>query len=315
MKYSIQKLDLEHLSDPLKSEFRLFLPPRFRICLDGKDPDQVEGTKVLAFAASIKGSPIALAVAGLYPDVDLAELYAFKVRDLHAHMALGNDLLMALEAETFKNNALTINHYFRQSDTDTPAFRALLHERGWSKPQLYMLRYFFDCFTSNPPFYQYAMNLPEGYEVFPWSAITETDRKILLKESEQGRFSKQVSPFIDEEHIEPLNSLGLRYKGEVIGWVITHKIAPDTLKYTSLFVKPEYRFSGVSMKLMIDSMKIQQKSSIKWTIIEVGMEDLDRSWFKIVTKRLAPFALQVDEIYQTWKASSPEVFKFQPKTR
>jgi hypothetical protein len=32
-----------------------------------------------------------------------------------------------------------------------------------------------------------------------------------------------LGPFVEEERIELLNSLGLRYKGEVVGWHITHR--------------------------------------------------------------------------------------------
>jgi hypothetical protein len=39
--------------------------------------------------------------------------------------------------------------------------------------------------------------------------------------------------------MEPVNSLGLRFDGQIVEWIITHRIAPGTTRYTALFVHKE----------------------------------------------------------------------------
>jgi len=105
----------------------------------------------------------------------------------------------------------------------------------------------------------------------------------------------------EEKIIEYTNSLGLRYKKEVIGWMITHRIAPDTIRYTSLYVDPEYQYKGPSIRLLIESMVLQTRSTIKWALFEINLDQINPSWYKFVQKRLAPYSQKITEIYKTWK--------------
>ncbi len=284
-------------------------PPRFRCCLDGKDPDGVENAKVLLFAAMQEEALAALAVAAIYEEVGSAELFSFEIKEEFRSEELGIEMLQKLEEAAFQGNVLIITYFLRKTDPISPLILKILERKRWSAPKLFMTRYFFDTIASHPPFYDYPLQLPAGYQIFPWKNLRKEERRKLLKQYDEGHFSALVSPFHQEEKIEPLNSLGLRYKGEVIGWVITHKISSDTLKYASFYVRPEFRYKGVSMCLMVDSMKRQQRSTVKWSVIEVNAQDRDSSWGKIVDKRLKRFAFFIDEIYLTWKAASPDVFK------
>ncbi len=315
MSYSVEKLDLAHLSVALKREYRLLLPTRFRFCLDGKDPDGIEGTKILAFSAMVNEMPAGIAVAGLYEEVGLVELYAVKIKEIFSNVELGKILLKTLEEEVFRTGALIINYLFSLSDPDTPILLNILKERDWVEPKLFMTRFFFEAYTFHPPWFENPPQLSEYYEEFPWKKLTEEERQILVKENKQGHYPVTISPFHEEDTIEPFTSLGLRYKKQVIGWVINHRIAPDTLRYSAFYVKPDFKHKGVSMRLLVDSMKLQQKSPMKWSIFEISHQDYDKSWNKIVLKRLAPYAIQVDKIYQTWKAYSAEVFKIQHKSK
>lgn len=306
----LEILEAGHLPSELRRDCILLTPPRYRCCLDGVDPDGIEDVRILLIAGFHNSTLAALAITGIYKIIGFAELFSFEIKQDYRTKEAASQVLQKLEEVAF-SEVLTIHYFLRLTEPISPLLQKTLKDASWSSPELFMTRYFFDAIASHPDFYEYPLKLPEGCEIFPWKELKDHERDQLLKEHRHRHFSDIVSPFHEEEKIESLNSLGLRYKGEVIGWMITQRVAPDTLKYASFYVRPEFRYKGASMRLMIDSIKIQQKSNIKWFLIEVNYN----SWGIIVDKRLKRYSLVIDEIYLTWKAKSPDVFKFPDKRR
>ena len=70
---------------------------------------------------------------------------------------------------------------------------------------------------------------------------------------------KKFTPFTQEDKIEPLNSLGLRYKDKVIGWMINHRIAPDTIRYTQMYVHPDYQPLSRSILFLAKAIEIHSR--------------------------------------------------------
>src|SRR5690606_11087501 len=122
--------------------------------------------------------------------------------------------------------------------------------RGTPKP--FMLRCFYDCFNFNPPWYEKPPALPSAFQEFKWNQLRKKEREQLEKDLKQSRIHTSVNPLSKKLPFEPLNSLGLRYCDKVIGWMITHRIAPDIIRYSALYVEPEYAFKGYSIRLLVD---------------------------------------------------------------
>lgn len=309
MDYTIATHLAPSLSPDLKKNCRLLVPPRFRCCLDGIDPDEIEGTEIVVFTVISKQDVVAIALLGLYNNFPFGELFCLKIKDDSLDSRLCFDLLQQVEEIAFVQDKILINHFLRLNEPESPLLSTILKERGWDEPKLFLKRFFFDSYTFEPPWYETPPVLPSQIKEFLWKNLKPGERKVLQNEYAQGHFSDQISPFFKEDKIEPVTSLGLRYKKQVIGWAINHLVAPDTLRYTSLYIKPEFKHTGYAIRLLVDSIKRQQNSPYKWSLFELNTQSNERSWATFVTRRLAPYALSVDDIYQTWKASSPGVFK------
>ncbi|NET42698.1 hypothetical protein [Okeania sp. SIO2B3] len=58
-------------------------------------------------------------------------------------------------------------------------------------------------------------------------------------------YPTSLSPF-GNTPAEPLNSLGLRYETQLVGWMVTHRVATDAIRYSTMvrtgnfFVIPVY---------------------------------------------------------------------------
>jgi hypothetical protein len=98
--------------------------------------------------------------------------------------------------------------------------------------------------------------LPPEYEIVDWVDLTAADRA-RIAEPRDGRawFPKTLDPFHFESEMETLNSLALRYHGEVVGWLITCRTGPTTMYYRCLFVREDLARLGRGLALIGEAIR------------------------------------------------------------
>ena len=88
-------------------------------------------------------------------------------------------------------------------------------------------------------------------EVFPWSELTDDESEKLesTQASSDCWFPEMLSPLIDNTHLHQPTSLGIRFEGEVIGWLITHRVNDGPISFVTMFAKPipDYPLAGLKM--------------------------------------------------------------------
>lgn len=97
------------------------------------------------------------------------------------------------------------------------SLEGLLEKLHWGAPTLRMriCESDFESITRAP--WMARRKFPPGYEVFPWVNLTAAEREdIVARKQEQEWYPDQLSPFWMEALLEPVGSLGLRYKGEIV---------------------------------------------------------------------------------------------------
>ena len=113
------------------------------------------------------------------------------------------------------------------------------------------------------PWLHLADALPSTCETFPWKQLSASDRaSIQQQQTESPWYPDVLCPFKEEAQIDPMTSIGLRYRDQVIGWMITHRIAKDTLRYTSLFVKQDLQKVGYAIPLLARAIRLQIEAKI-----------------------------------------------------
>lgn len=293
------KFDSQH---PIKKNpYSLLLEPRFRCCLEGNDPDEIEFAEVIAIGIENDRIPLGICVASYYPPLQYATIHQLGFSQNPPHTAVIHRLLKALEQELVKRNSILMKLSFKHHDAAPLELISYLQQQGWAAPELILVRYFFDAQTFQPDWYERPPPLPKNVVEFPWERLTEQEKLQVTKDFTQGRFTTHVNPFQGSEKFERINSIGIKHKGRVIGWMICHRVSHDTIRYTSLYINPEYAFHGWPLRLLVDSIHLHQKSNVKWALFELNLSEAPRSWVNFVQKRLAPFAYQKIEIMQTWK--------------
>src|SRR5262249_62225796 len=115
-----------------------------------------------------------------------------------------------------------------------------LAKGGWGPPvrrMLFLHGRVEDCLESP---WAKAYRLQAGDVIFDWAELTAAEREAILRQqAESPWYPEGLTPFQEEAIINAATSVGVRRRGEVVAWMITHRIAPDTVRYTANSAPPQ----------------------------------------------------------------------------
>jgi len=252
--YAIQPLVRLGASEVLHHYEELTFPPVARRL--AVRPAAGEWRGALAVGAD---GPVGLAlveVGGRAGAAGAAQLFSLAVLPAHRGRGVGTRLVAAAEGLARDGGAEAVEGAYRTSWRSRPAIEALLRSRGWSPPETRLILArgesgFAQQFLRTP-----APALPKEAELFTWDELTEAERAWILARQREDRWYPEVlTPFQEEPRLEPTVSVGLRWRGEVAGWMICHRVAFDTLQYSAFFVREDLRGKGLGAALLRDAVR------------------------------------------------------------
>ena len=254
----------------------------------------------IAIGAEFLNRPVGLVLAGIDFRHHTAEVLSVLVLEPYQRMGIGTSLLIALEQELSQRNCTEVRIVYVTGEPMIAALEHLLKKLHWSAPIPRQLVCKCDRKMLEAP-WLYKYQLPAEFEVFPWLEITLEERVALQQQQEaQVWIPNDLIPFKHEQNLEPLNSLGLRYQGQVVGWVITHRIAPDIIRYTCSFVRQDLQKMGRIIPLYVKAIQLQVKANIFQAIWTVPLGHI--SMIHFVKKRMAPYLTSLEETRGSFKS-------------
>ena len=262
---------------------------------------------LVTMAASHHGQFIGLALAEVLPAGDAARVLSLFVAPGHRRKGVGATMLVHLERALAREGCIHASLAYRSNWKNVPAIERLLEKRGWPPARTRLLI----CKTTMEQIAQAPLDrvsLPNGFTIFPWTELTTEEEEEIRRRQEQedgGWYPQTLTPFQVEERMEPLNSLGLRHKGQVVGWMITHRTTPDTIQYTSLFVDAKLQNLGRALPLVTEAVRRQMAvaDEIPRAIFQVEVEN--ESAMKFVNRRVRPYMTSVTELRRSRKRLRP----------
>jgi GNAT superfamily N-acetyltransferase len=271
--------------------------PSFRNLLQNIYSDQ----SIVAIAASHQEKPVALALAKIKENNKSGEVLSIFVETLYRNTGLGTSLLKRLEQEIRARDCKTIEMVYMTGQPTTPVLERLLHKCDWEVPQARMLVCKGNEKILEAPWISKYSHLPSSYNIFPWNEITEQERQVIKEQQEtQAWIPEDLIPFKHENNCEPLNSLGLRYQGQVVGWVINHRLSQDTIRYTCSFVRKDLQKMGRIISLYAEAAKRQYEVNILKCIWTVPLQH--ESMVNFVNRHWAPYLNSLKETRGSFKA-------------
>ena len=285
------------LNDSTAVKYEKLTFPAFRYVLRSIDSQK----SVIALAASYLEQPVGLALAEISEDDSSAEVRSIFVEPAQRCAGIGTALLTRLEEELSQRGCTKAKLSYMAGKSTTPALEHLLQKCNWAPPgsQMLICKGQVEAVIEAPWMKTYS-RLPSSYSIFPWLEITQEERQAIQQQQEtQPWIPEDLIPFQYEKHLEPLNSLGLRYQGQVVGWVINHRFSPDTIRYTCSFVRKDLQKMGRIISLYAEAAKLQLQAKIShgiWTV-PVAHE----SMVNFVKHRWAPYLISIGETKGTFK--------------
>ena len=217
------------------------------------------GNGSLAVGVYDGNEPAGLALVGPSPDGNEAELLSLYVALPHRLCGLGSLLLRHAEGLLQKMPTRSLRTTWSETLPGAKAFRTVLDKCGWSesKKRMFVLKGRMDGDFGKGvremyPKYESPDCLPRKYTLGPWGEMTEAEREFIrAREGLPNWYEPRANPFREEQTMEPTNSLVLRKEGEIAGWLTVHRTAPDTLRYTDVFIREDLKRAGAVAIAMV----------------------------------------------------------------
>jgi uncharacterized protein (TIGR03032 family) len=242
--------------------------------------------ELMAVSASIEGTMVGFAVA----EVDrhqTAEILSLFVDEGYRRQGIGKCLMAQLQQDLRASCAAIHLNYRRTAVTD--GMEPILQRLGWQLPrsQFLLAQTTTERISQAPWLHQYPLS--SEFAIFPWLELTVDEQRYI----ERLEYPDGLSPLADGERLEPLNSLGLRYQGQLVGWMVTHRVAVDTIRYSTLFVEPRFRAKARGIALLSAAICRQIASPVpNYKFAVAGENEL---MLRFVRRHLQPYLTQLSE--------------------
>lgn len=240
------------------SQFAPLLPNRLK--------QQVQSGQVhadqslLAVVAAQDDEAIGLAAARPLVDGETAELAALHVLPAHRGQGLATELLTLLERACHQHERGMLQAEYRSNRSHQAALERIFEKRDWGAPRVHAhLHKMLAADLVGHPALDRA-DLPVG-DVLPWDGVDETDRRQIRQQLEREQVPAAVSPFQRPEAIEPAASLALRTSDGIQAWMIAHRLSPDAVQLSALYVASAIRRQGVGRGLLCASVHRQHEAT------------------------------------------------------
>jgi GNAT superfamily N-acetyltransferase len=275
--------------------------PLFRPLLTADDAD----ARRVFVGVALFGQPIALAIGEVDQENKAqADIHSIFVAAPHRRRSLGSMLLTRLEEILLDRGAQLGRFTYMSGLPQTPSVEALLRKNGWLEPRHRMMICDgeFDLITQAP--WMQRRSFHSDFSTFLWRELSPDERAgILDRQAREPWYPEELSPFRNQHLMEPTMSLGLRYRGEIVGWCIAHRISIDTVRFFSFFVRRDVQGIGRAVPLLANSIYLSVGTPIFKARFDVAMDNL--AMLQFVRNRMAPYLTDIRYILRSHKRLQP----------
>ncbi|MEA5621326.1 TIGR03032 family protein [Cronbergia sp. UHCC 0137] len=244
--------------------------------------------ELVGVSASLAGDMVGFVIAELQAD-KTAQLLSLFVAPAYRCQGIGKNLIYQLQRNLQEQQCTQIQLSYIVTELTTKGLEPILTQLGWNKPQA---QFFLGQTTTEVIAQAPWLNQPPltaEFSLFPWTELTAKDRQ----ELQLLDFPEVLSPLADKQRLELLNSLGLRYQEQLIGWIVTHRVAANTIRYSSLFVAKPFRVRGRGIYLLATAIQRQIVSPI--TNYKFAIASENTAMLRFLRRHLQPYLTATSE--------------------
>jgi GNAT superfamily N-acetyltransferase len=232
----------------------------------------------IAFAAWVGPKPVGVALAetpldGPASGVDPEILSIFVLQDWRSQ-GVATQLVAATEDAVRELGYPRLAAVWMTGRPSIPVIEHILQQRGWLPPATRTISVRFTPEeAARTPWFQ-RVKLPDRFEIVPWSEITAEERAEIRRSHEAASWiARGLEPWTHDYYgFDPISSLGLRYGGAVVGWVINHRISEDCVRFTCSFMRRDLSRRGRILPLYTESILRLSAAGIKECTLVTPLE-------------------------------------------
>ncbi len=241
--------EIEQLRPPLDPACQAMTFPAYRHLLAlepcvrlPKEPEQ-RSIRPLGIVAREGGGIVGLALAEMpvREGDGLPELLSLFVQAPHRGRGIATALVAGVEAALRDSGFDSVEATYTTGKPSIPALERVFAKREWDAPQLrtVSVRFTLDEAVSTP--WYGRVRLPAGAEMVSWKDVTAAERAEIQESNRRDPWiPNSLQPWRhDVLGFDPISSLGVRYRGRVVGWMINHEMAPRTIRFTCSFMRKD----------------------------------------------------------------------------
>jgi GNAT superfamily N-acetyltransferase len=138
------------------------------------------------------------------------------------------------------------------------AVDVLLTRSGWDEPKLSMYLFHVGqaaaATMEQSPLFRDTVLSP-GQEIVPWGSLSAEDRAASADLIDRFDIPRGLTPAAEADRLDPSLSLVLRIDGEIFGWMLIHRLTPQRVRFSGLYIRPDCPVKGLGIRLMIESLR------------------------------------------------------------
>ncbi|MGE5702200.1 MAG: GNAT family N-acetyltransferase [Clostridia bacterium] len=177
------------------------------------------------------------------------------------HDEVKASLIHNLANNIAKRGGISVHHHFGAREEERERFSRFYLQLGFQQPvQAFHTVLLSAKQLAEAPWIKNS-RIPSAYSCFSWGELTLKER-IQLERNEGNWYPYELSPFHGEGKINLRYSLGLRYNGNVIGWLIVEPKSAETALIRSLFVREPYAQQGAGIRLFARYVQLTARDQV-----------------------------------------------------
>lgn len=270
--------------------------PLFRplLALLGTDRATSKGTRAVAAVARAEAMPVGLALAEVpVGPPTSAELLSLYVSAPWRRQGLATRLVERVEETLARLGVAEVTAVYLSGKPSTEAVERIAAHRGFSAPQLRKIVVRLTPEQAERMDWWQRARLPHGCTIFPWGDLAAADHDAIRRSNaERPWIPELLAPWSCSPHFDPVTSVGLRRGDEVVGWVITHRLAPRFVRYTNCFVRAELQWRGALFPMLVASATPLLGTGTECTFVTTAQFP---EMVRLTQRRFAPFVTYCGE--------------------
>lgn len=254
---------------------------------------------VFAYTITYMNQPVGLSIGEINQQEESAEILSLFVEPTHRNRGVSTQLVKFIEDEVKAKGCQHLAMTYLSGKPTTYSLERVLQKCHWAEPQVHEIigKGHIDNVIKMPWVNKegYFVN---SYEIFPWSSLSNEEKMSIQKQKD--KIPQDLYPLQYMANMERVNSIGLRYRGDVVGWLISHRIAPDTIRFTCSYIRHDLQKIGRNLGLMAEAIKRQHQAKIPYIIWTTPMHH--QGMVEFTKKRISPFLIYLKEFKKSYRS-------------